>query len=100
MERVIRRGGREFPVVTVIVKYVYDETPTAQQLLQIIVACIPNGHLQERYNPNPDDTIWLAGRNAPSRGEEFRVRLSYARLRAKAPWRIRQISLGGEGSAP
>ncbi len=26
-------------------------------------------------------------------GEDFRVRLSYARLRSKAPWRAREIEL-------
>ncbi len=51
---------------------------------RIILACIPNGELQDRYNPSADETIWLAGRNAPTLGEDFRVRLSYEKLAAKA----------------
>lgn len=40
-----------------------------------------------------EDIIWLAGRNAPTLGEDFRVRLSYERLMAKADWRVREIPL-------
>ncbi|HUT55452.1 MAG TPA: SfiI family type II restriction endonuclease [bacterium] len=38
----------------------------------------------------------MAGRNAPSRGEEFRVRLSFARLKRKADWRVQIIPLPPE----
>ena len=93
IEPVISRSGREFQVVTMIAKYVYTESNGGHGLQRIIVACIPNGRLQRRYNPSADDTIWLAGRNAPTRGEDFRVRLSYARLRGKAPWRVREIPI-------
>ena len=93
LEQVMTRGGRSLHVVTIIAKYVYAETETAQKLRRIIVSCIPNGLLQDRYNPNASDGIWLAGRNAPSLGEDFRVRLSYQRLSLKAPWRVREIPL-------
>ncbi len=91
LDRVIKRGSRSFQVVTVIAKFVYEESGESQELKRIVVACIPNGKLQERYNPTPDDTIWLAGRNAPTLGEDFRVRLSYHRLRNKAAWRVQEI---------
>lgn len=52
---------------------------------------MPNGKLQERYNPNEEDSFWLAGRNAPSRGEEFRVRVSFSKLKEKARWRVQRI---------
>ena len=93
IDPVISRSGREFQVVTMIAKYVYTESNGGHGLQRIIVACIPNGRLQRRYNPSAEDTIWLAGRNAPTRGEDFRVRLSYARLRGKAPWRVREIPI-------
>lgn len=93
LEQEIRRGDRTFQVVTIIAKYVYEETDESQRLDRIIVACIPNGRLQERYNPNTQDTIWLAGRDAPTLGEDFRVRLSYQRLREKAVWRVEEIAL-------
>ena len=93
LEQVISRGGRDLYVITVIAKYVYDEVPSGQSLRRLIVSCIPNGLLQDRYNPNAADGIWLAGRNAPTLGEDFRVRLSYRHLHAKAPWRVQEISL-------
>ena len=83
LEKTISRGERELHVVTVIAKYVYEELETVRRLRSIIVACIPNGRLQDRYNPSVKDTIWLAGRNAPTLGEDFRVRLDYKKLRQK-----------------
>ena len=93
LERTIVRGDRALHVVTVVAKYVYEEVQRAQELRRIIVACIPNGLLQDRYNPNADNGIWRAGRNAPSRGEDFRVRLSYSLPRSKADWRVQEIPL-------
>ena len=91
LECFIERNGRKFYVVTVIAKFVYEELARGYSLKKIIVACIPNGVLQNIYNPTTTDTIWLAGRNAPSRGEDFRVRLSYSKLEEKAGWRVRTI---------
>ena len=96
LEKVIKRGNRIYQVVTVIAKYVYEEVGEGQRLNRIIVACIPSGRLQDIYNPTPEDTIWLAGRNAPTLGEDFRVRLSYQKLRDKAPWRVQEIDLPKE----
>ena len=93
LEKIIQRDDRSYQVVTVIAKYVYEEVGEGQRLCRIIVVCIPNGSLQDKYNPNPNDTIWLAGRNAPTLGEDFRVRLSYKKLRDKAAWRVREIEL-------
>ncbi len=93
LEKVIRRDGRAYQVVTIIVKYVYEEVGEGQRLRRMIAACMPNGALQDEYNPTPEDTIWLAGRNAPTLGEGFRARLSYEKLRDKAAWRVREIDL-------
>lgn len=60
------------------------------RLLAMTLVAIPNGLLQDRYNSDQADTIWIAGRNAPSRGEIFRVRLSFHRLRQKAIWRVQE----------
>ena len=81
-----KRGDLELLVVTIVAKYVHTMVGDEKALLAIDVACIPNGMLQKRYSPTPIDTIWLAGKRSSS------VRLSYRRLRAKAPWRFRQIS--------
>ena len=93
LPQVINRNDQEFYVVTVIAKFFYEETKEGRDLQQIIVACIPNGQLQELYNPNAEDTIWRVGRDAPTLGEDFRVRLNFAPLREKASWRVHEIFL-------
>ncbi len=75
---------------TVFVKYEYEDRPSTG-LREIAVVALPSGALQERYNPTPTDTIWRAGRNAPSRGEPFRVRLVFDLLKRKARWRVQII---------
>lgn len=91
LSQTIERDGRTLHVVSVIAKYVYQELPHGFNLRKIIAACIPNGQLQSIYNPSPQETIWRAGRHAPSRGEEFRVRLSFPKLQDKASWRVRHL---------
>jgi len=88
----IQREGRQLHVVSIIAKYVYAEVNNRRSLQRIIVACIPNGKLQDRYNPTATDTIWRAGRHAPTLDEDFRVRLSYDRLKEKAAWRVQGIT--------
>lgn len=78
---------------TIFVKYSYSTAGASNVLKSITVAAVPNGMLQNRYNPASDDTIWVAGRNAPSLGEVFRVRLSFSRLKSKAPWRVQKIPM-------
>lgn len=85
------QGEEPFLTTTLLSHYHYEDMQHGYRLKQLTLAAIPNGILQERYNPNSNDTIWIAGRNAPSRGEEFRVRLSFARLKLKATWRVQAI---------
>ena len=88
----IKRNGRVLYGVLVICKFIYKEPePSKYHLQNIILACIPNAILQDAYNPKPEDTIWRAGRQAPTHGEDFRVRLSFARLKEKAVWRVRYL---------
>ena len=89
----IQRDGRSLYVVTVFAKYIYDVANSAHELKRIIAACLPNGMLQEQYNSSESDTIWRVGRNAPSLGEDFRVRISFAELRSKAAWRVQDIRI-------
>jgi hypothetical protein len=77
---------------TVLVKYEYEDQPE-MKLLEITVAAVPSGALQATYNPTARNSIWRAGRNAPSRGEPFRVRLVFDALKAKARWRIQTIPM-------
>ena len=96
LDQTIHRGNRNYYVVTIIAKYIYREVRDSRSLDKIIIACIPNGILQNRYNPNPDDTIWLAGRDAPTLGEDFRARLSFRRLQEKAEWRVQDIPIAAK----
>lgn len=118
LPEILEREGTGYLTTTVFVQYYYEPVAQAdaqaagdelenalaqraQQLaepmrnrLQLItIAALPNGMLQDRYNPNATDTIWIAGRNAPTRGEAFRVRLSFEKLEAKASWRVQRIRL-------
>lgn len=83
--------GEPYITTTLFVKYNYDDNESGHDLKHVTVAALPNGMLQAKYNPDAGDTIWLAGRNAPTLGEEFRVRLSFARLKRKAAWRVQRI---------
>ena len=104
------RGGRELNVsgklhkfietekgkcltTTIFVKYNYDIENNENRLISITVAALPNGFLQELYNPNSQDVIWKAGRNAETRGEEFRVRIAFDKLKKKKNWRVQTIPM-------
>ena len=92
LETHIDREQRKYLVVTIFAKYAYAETSAGRELKGIRVSCIPNGVLQDRYNPDADDGIWLAGRHSDKRGEPFRVRLSYDKLIRKAAWRVQDVN--------
>lgn len=89
--------GETFLTTTIFIKYFYGERRRAKILRNIRIGCVPNAMLQVRYNPAADDTIWIAGPHAPSRGEAFRTRLSFSLLREKAPWRVQDIPISPEG---
>jgi type II restriction enzyme SfiI len=85
-------SGEEYLTTTALVHYKYlDQEGTGHLLDEVTLAAVPNGKLQDRYNPNVDDNIWLAGRNAPTLGEDFRVRLSFERLKLRKGWRVQRI---------
>jgi hypothetical protein len=83
--------GMQYLTTTVFLHFTYVDIDEIHHLREATLFCLPNGSLQNIYNPDADDTIWLAGRNAPSLGEDFRVRISFARLKAKAFWRVQKI---------
>lgn len=77
---------------TCVVHFMYhDDARGGHHLNQVTIVAVPNGLLQDKYNPTAEDGIWLAGRNAPTLGEDFRVRLSFSGLAQKAPWRVQTI---------
>ena len=94
LPEIVNLKGESYLTTTIFVKYNYEEEGAGNVLKSVTVAAVPNGMLQDRYNPNTQNTIWIAGRNAPTLGEEFRVRLSFHRLKEKASWRVQRIPLG------
>lgn len=98
LPRVLQLQGDDYLVTTVFVKYNYEDSAdkSDKALQNISVTCLPNGMLQEYYNPTHQHTIWLAGRNAPSRGEPFRVRISLPRLKGMTNWRVQTLGLASE----
>jgi len=93
LPRILRIRDDKYITTTIFVKYNYVENRVGKELHSITVAALPNGFLQERYNPTATDGIWLVGRNAPTRGEAFRVRLSFSKLKNKCNWRVQYLPI-------
>ena len=92
LPKISEYAGRHYLTTTALLHFKYTDIRDAHHLQEVTLTAIPNGMLQDKYNPNATETIWLAGRNAPSRGEDFRVRLGFSRLREKCPWRVQKIA--------
>lgn len=90
---VVQTPKGDFLSTTIFVKYNYTDLEQGSRLERITLAALPNGMLQDTYNPSPEVGFWLAGRNAPLRGEPFRVRVSFPRLKAARRWRVQSIPL-------
>lgn len=83
--------NKRYLTTTCIVHFMYNDENGEHHLKEVTVAALPNGLLQDGYNPTVEDGIWLTGRNAPSLEEDFRVRLNFAKLKEKAGWRVQVI---------
>lgn len=92
-------NDRHYLTTTVFLHFEYEDRETEHRLKKLTLACLPNGLLQERYNPSADDNIWLAGRNAPLLGEVFRARISFSKLQAKARWRVQRLVYDANANA-
>lgn len=90
---------KQYLTTTAFLHFSYQDIDSSHYLQYITLIALPNGLLQEKYNPTPNDSIWLAGRNAPTRGEDFRVRVDFFKLKAKALWRIQRLSYDPIGRA-
>jgi hypothetical protein len=66
LPNILTLRGNAHITTTIFVKNNYGEPEGSNELHSVTVAAVPNGFLQNRYNPTPEDTIWLAGRNAPT----------------------------------
>jgi hypothetical protein len=98
LQTISKYGGHQYLTTTALLHYHYDDdSHQRHKLSQVTLASIPNGMLQDRYNPDMHHTIWLAGRNAPSLGELFRVRLSFSALKKACTWRVQRVSYDESG---
>ena len=96
---ILEAAGQSLLTTTIFVKYNYRTVAGAgNELVDIALIALPNGLLQDRYNPDANRTIWLAGRNAPTRGEPFRVRISIPELKNLASWRVQHIHVSPTAS--
>ena len=84
-------GSKNYLTTTCLIHFMYQDKDGIHHLSEITIAAIPNGKLQATYNPTVDDGFWLAGRNAPQLGEDFRVRVSFKKLKDKASWRVQKL---------
>ena len=91
-EMVLRDNA--FLVTTIFIHYHYEDPDGARLLKNMTIAALPNGRLAGICVPSAQETIWVAGPDAPTRGEAFRTRLSFARLKKKCRWRVQYLSLG------
>ncbi len=92
LPEISKYGGKNYLTTTCLIHFLYeDDNKDIHHLKEVTIAAIPNGRLQNIYNPNVDDGIWLAGRNAPTLDEDFRVRLSFSKLKEKALWRVQKL---------
>ncbi len=92
LEPIIHSESGSFLSTTIFVKYNYEEDEDGSTTLDsITVACVPHAFLQDKYNPDSENTIWRAGRNAQTLGEAFRVRLVFRLLKERAVWRVQQV---------
>jgi hypothetical protein len=89
-------ADQHYLTTTLFVHFYYEDLAEGRLLKAITIAALPNGKLGDRYVADVTDTIWMAGRNAPSLGEDFRVRLSFNSLQNKSRWRIQTISLDAD----
>lgn len=92
MHEIFTLSGLEYLSTTAVIHYNYEEVGQHRHLREARVVSIPNGLLQNRYNPNEEDGFWGAGRNAPSLGEKFRVRVNFERLKERARWRVQELT--------
>lgn len=89
--------GKPYLTTTCVVHFMYhDDENGKHHLKEVTIVAVPNGILQDRYNATMEDGIWLAGRNAPTLGEDFRVRLGFSKLKEKSNWRVQVISYNEE----
>jgi hypothetical protein len=89
--------GVNLLTTTAFIHFNYKTTQEAYRLLSATLICLPNGLLQEKYNPDVEHGFWRVGRNAPTRGEDFRVRVSFQALANLAPWRVQKLEYDAIG---
>jgi len=92
LPKIMTLDGQLYLTTTIFVKYVYsDPQQNSEVLTKIYVIALPNGILQDIYNPNSNVTIWNKGPHSIKRQESFRVRISFKKLKNRSKWRVQEI---------
>lgn len=85
--------GRNHISTTTFLHYHYEHiaSDSRHHLRSITILCVPNGLLQNRYNPSAQDSFWKVGPDSPTRGEKFRTRVNLKVLASKSGWRVQSF---------
>ena len=89
--------GVDLLTTTAFINFNYRSAQDVYRLFSATLVCLPNGRLQEKYNPDAGHVFWRAGRDAPTRGEDFRVRVNFKALGDLAPWRVQKLDYDATG---
>ncbi len=68
--------------------------PRYRELLAIYVMLLPHQRFKPKYNPTADLTFFGRGKDAPTLGENPRIRVYFSRLRRACPWRLQKLEYG------
>lgn len=90
-------GDENYLTSSLFLHYHYEDQSGRHILKGITACCVPNGLLQERYNPSAKVSFWAVGRNAPSRNEDFRARVNFQKLSEISAWRVQKIGIDASG---
>ncbi|MDQ3022884.1 MAG: SfiI family type II restriction endonuclease [bacterium] len=97
---IYNHDGLDYLVTTQLAHYDYRDNAEGKHILQgLTLAAIPSGLLQERYNPNAQENIWKASPHSTKLQERGRIRLSFAKLKALAGWRVQSIRYVDDGAS-
>jgi hypothetical protein len=67
------------------------EGPRFRELLSIFIMLVPHARLKPKYNPSAANTFFGRGKDAPTLGEDPRIRIYFSRLRQACPWRLQEL---------
>jgi len=96
----LTHSNQQYLTTTAFLHFMYsDDEKRRHHLKRLMIFCLPNGKLQQRYNPDANTGIWQTGAHSPRRGEKFRARVSFHKLKRAAKWRVQKIEFDAKSRA-